>query len=455
MQTDDELAYLPARRLMDLLREKQVSSRELLQCYLDRIERFNPAVNAIVSLDEERATARASAADDAIASGILWGPLHGLPITVKDVFETEGLRTTAGDPQLSDYVPRRDAVLVARLRRAGAVVFGKTNTPVLAGGGQTFNPLFGTTNNPWNLSLTPGGSSGGCAAALAAGLTPLSFGSDVAGSIRIPASFCGVYGHKPTFGLVPPRGHIPGPPGELVERDINVVGPLARDALDLDLALSVLAGPLSQEALGWRMELAPPFEKPLRDWRVAAWLDDAACPVDSTVRERLSAAATALRNIGAYVDTDAKPNIEFADAFSLYQELRWQRTNEGILHSEWLDLDDKRQAYRDKWAQFFEEYDVLLCPVCSTPPFKHDQRPRELLEYIIDGQIRPYSDYIAWPGIIGMAYLPSTSTPLGRNSNGLPVGVQVVGPHLADRRTIAFSRLLAEVFGGFERPPSF
>jgi amidase len=454
MQNDD-LAFLPAVDLMRLLESKELSSRELLDCFLERVERINPQVNAIVTLDAERAMERAQAADDARASGQSLGVLHGLPITVKDVFETKDLRTTAGADELADYVPNRDAVLVARLKQAGAIIFGKTNTPALAGGGQTFNNLFGTTNNPWDLEKTPGGSSGGCGAALASGMTPLSFGSDVAGSIRIPASFCGVYGHKPTFGLIPPRGHIPGPPGERIERDINVVGPLARDARDLDLALSVLAGPVSQEALEWRMELAAPARKSLREYRVAVWLDDPACPVDDTVKERLEAAVTALRAHGVQVDTEARPGFTFAEAFRLYLDLRWQRNAEGILHSDWLGLDDQRHGIRDEWAKFFQTYDVLLCPVCSTPPFNHDQRPRDQLQYIINGEERPYSDYIAWPGLIGLAYLPSTSTPLGPNGNGLPVGVQIVGPHLSDRRTIEFSRMLGEVVGGFQRPPGY
>jgi amidase len=454
---NDDLAFRPAVELVTLLQKREASSRELLDLYLSRVERINPTVNAIVTLDADNARKRAAAADDATARGESWGPLHGLPITVKDVFETAGLRTTAGDPELSDHVPERDAVLVARLRKAGAVIFGKTNTPTQAADGQTFNSLFGTTNNPWNLEVTPGGSSGGCGAALASGMTALSFGSDIAGSIRIPASFCGLYGHKPTWGLIPQRGHIPGPPGQLIERDINTVGPLARDHRDLDLALSVLAGPMTQEALGWRMEPAPPTGKPLREYRVAAWLDDDYCPVDSHLTERFNAAVDALRDAGAAVDTEARPPVTFKDAFELYVKLlRIPLVDDRAMsHIEWLDLDDIRQRYRDEWAEFFERYDVLLCPVCSTAPFPHDQGPREQRHYRINGEDRPYYEYIAWPGLIGLALLPSTSTPLGPASNGLPVGVQVVGPHLSDRRTIEFAGKLTEIIGGFQRPPGY
>lgn len=449
----EELAFLPAVELLDLLRRREVSSRELLATYLERVERINPTVNAIVTLDAERALERAGRADDARAHGEDWGAMHGLPITVKDVFETAGMRTTAGAVGLADHVPERDATLVARLRRAGAIIFAKTNTPEMASDGQTFNDLFGTTNNPWDQSLTPGGSSGGCGAALATGLSALSFGSDIAGSIRIPASFCGVYGHKPSFGLIPQRGHIPGPPGELIERDINVVGPLARDARDLDLALSVLAGPITQDALGWRAPLAPARNRALSELRVAAWLDDPACPVDDSVRVRLEALVEALRAAGAAVDERARPDFEFGPAFELY--LKLLRLDENLTHGEWLELDQRRQALREAWAELFAAYDVLVCPVCSTPPFPHDQRPRGERRYVINGEDRPMSDYVAWPGLIGMAYLPSTSTPLGPNADGLPVGAQVVGPHLADRMTIDVAHRLRAVIGGFERPPGF
>jgi amidase len=452
---NDELAFLPAVELLTLLDQGELSSRELLDAYLDRVDRLNKSVNAIVTLDAERAHQRATEADEARAHGESWGPLHGLPVTVKDVFETDGLRTTAGSPELADYVPDRDAVLVRRLRGAGAVIFGKTNTPTMASDGQTYNPVFGTTNNPWDLTRTPGGSSGGCGAALAAGLTPLSFGSDIAGSIRIPASFCGIYGHKPSFGLVPQRGHIPGPPGQRLERDINVVGPLARDARDLDLALSVLAGPMGQEDLGWRLTQAPPLDKPLQEYRVAAWLDDPACPVDDTVTERLTAAVDALRAAGAQVETGARPDLTFEEAIGLFQKIVWLRADPELTHAEWLELDEARQRCRDEWARLFRSFDVLLCPVCSTPPFPHDQGPRERRRYVINGTDRPLGEYTGWPGLIGMAYLPSTSTPLGPNRDGLPVGVQVVGPYLADRRTIDVAEKLGHVIGGFARPAGF
>jgi amidase len=454
---DADVAFKPAVELVAMLRRREVSSRELLEMYLRRVEAHNGALNAIVTFDVDRARERAAEADAAVARGEFLGALHGLPITVKDVFETAGLRTTAGDPELTDHVPERDAVLVARLKAAGAVIFGKTNTPTQAADGQTFNPLFGTTNNPWDLTVTPGGSSGGCGAAVAAGMTAMSFGSDIAGSIRIPAAFCGIYGHKPTWGLIPQRGHIPGPSGQLIDRDINAVGPLARDHRDLGLALSVLAGPMTQEALGWRMEPPPAPSKTLQEYRVAAWLDDEFCPVDDNLTSRFEAMVDALRGAGIEVDTKARPPFGFKDAFELYLKLLRlpMSGDQAMSHIEWMDLDDIRQRYRDEWAQFFERFDILLCPVASTVPFPHDQGPREERHYRINGEDRELLEYIMWPGLIGMAYLPSTSTPLGPAENGLPVGVQVVGPHLSDRRTIEFAGRLGEVVGGYERPPGY
>jgi len=448
-----DLAFLPAVEQMALLEKRAVSSRELLDCYLGRVATLNPPLNAVVTLDAERARRRAAEADDARARGESWGPLHGLPMTVKDVFETEGLRTTAGSPDLAGYVPDQDAIVVRRLRHAGAVIFGKTNTPAMAADGQTYNEVFGTTNNPWDVSRTPGGSSGGCAAAVAAGLTSFSIGSDIAGSVRIPSAFCGLFGHKPTWGLVPQRGHIPGPPGSMIDRDINTIGPLARDVRDLEVALSVIAGPATQEALAWRAPLPPAPDKPLRDYRVALWPDDPFCPVDAAVIERLRAAAQALRDEGAQVDESARPPLRMEESHELF--LKLLRPDPARTHQEWLDLDDKRQHLREAWAAFFQRFDILLCPPCSVPPFPHQQGPREERQFIVNGRERPYADFIVWPGLVGVCYLPSTVAPAGLTPEGLPVGVQVVGPHLSDARTLRFAGRLGELMGGFRRPPGY
>src|SRR5215813_13046429 len=293
-----DIAFRSALELVVALRNREVSSRELLDHYLKRVERYNPQINAVVTLDVDRARKRADEADQALARGELWGPLHGLPMTIKDTIETAGLRTTAGAPIHTNHIPAHDAPVVARLKAAGAIVFGKTNTPVFAGDAQTYNPIFGVTNNPWDLTRSPGGSSGGSAAALSAGLTGLELGSDIGGSIRNPAHYCGVYGHKPSYDIIPLRGHIPGPPGLLSGTDIAVLGPLARSAKDLSLVLGLLVGPDEDEGVAWRLELPSPRRGALREYRVAAWLDDPVCPVDNEVRRRLEATVEALRHKG-------------------------------------------------------------------------------------------------------------------------------------------------------------
>ena len=316
-----DLVFSDATELADLICKRKFSSRELLDQYQAQVERTNPKLNAIITFDFERARKRASEADQALARGENWGPLHGVPITVKDTLETEGIRTTAGAPQLSGHVPTSDAVSVARLKAAGAILFGKTNTPIFAGDGQAYNELFGTTNNPWDLTRSPGGSSGGSAAAIAAGLTGLELGSDIGGSIRGPAHVCGVYGLKPTHGIIPLRGHIPGPPGTLAETDIAVVGPIARTARDLDRALSVLACPSDDRKVAWRLELPKPRRSSIREYRVAAWLHDPAFPVDTEVRVCLEAAVEALRRAGVKVKDRARPEIDFAQANRTYLSL--------------------------------------------------------------------------------------------------------------------------------------
>ena len=483
-----DLAFESASRLAAAIRSKSVSSRELLSMYLQRVAQHNPALNAVVTLDSERALARTDAADAALARGESWGPLHGVPMTIKDSFETADLRTTAGAPVLAQYVPTADAVAVRRLLSAGAIVFGKTNLPTFAMDIQSYNPVFGCTQNPWDLARTPGGSSGGAAAALAAGLTALELGSDIGGSIRTPAHFCGVYGHKPSYGIVPMHGHIPGPPGTLSQPDIAVAGPMARDAADLALALDVLAGPSTELATAWHLQLPPSRHESLRGFRVAAWLDDPACSVDAEVLARHHALVDTLRLAGATVDETARPAFSFGEAWALYLDLLYAATSPGLpreqwqklalaadrlppgaddagsrfmrsvtlRHRDWLGVHEKREQLRAAWATFFREHDVLLCPPTPTAAPLHDHsEPMPARVIRVNGRERPYSEQLAWAGLIGMAWLPSTVAPAGRTSTGLPVGVQIVGPYLEDRTTIRFAQLLAEAAGGFERPPGF
>ncbi|HKA52991.1 MAG TPA: amidase [Candidatus Binatia bacterium] len=483
-----DIAFRSACDLITAIRKRELSSRELLEHYLKRVERYNPQLNAVVTLDVERARKRADAADAALARGEVFGPLHGLPVTIKDTIETAGIRTTAGAPVHAEHVPAQDAPAVARLVAAGAVIFGKTNTPVFAMDAQSYNPLFGVTNNPWDLTRSPGGSSGGAAAALAAGLTGLELGSDIGGSIRNPVHYCGVYGHKPSFDIIPLRGHIPGPPGSLSGADIAVLGPLGRGAEDLALALEVMAGPDTEEAVAWKLALLPPRRSSLREYRIAAWLDEPACPTDAGVKDRFQSAVETLRRAGAQVNEEARPAFQFADALRAYWRLLWAATSPGLppdqfqnfvemagqlpqnddsdlarfahaatqRHRDWLSANEARAHYRVRWAEFFKDYDVLLCPITTTAAIPHDHSEPMLARTIrVNGQPRSYLDQIAWAGVIGMAYLPATIAPVGRTSEGLPVGIQIVGPYLEDRTPIDFARRLAEVVGGFAVPPGY
>jgi amidase len=480
MPRPDELVDRSATELAALIRSRQLSSIELTTAYLDRIAEVNPQLNAVVTLDADRALAAAGAADDATTRGLGTGPLHGIPMTIKDTFETAGMRTTAGAPELADHVPARDALAVERLRAAGAVVLGKTNVPPFAMDWQAANPIFGTTLNPSDPARTPGGSSGGAAAAVASGMTALELGSDIRGSIRVPAHFCGVFGLKPTAGIVPTRGHIPGPPGTLAEPDLAAVGPLARSVDDLALALDVLAGPDAERAKAWRLELPGSRADHLAGYRMAAWLDDAVCPVDSEVLEVLTQTIAALTAAGGKVDAEARP-LDLAEAKPVFESLFHAAVSAGhpqpvfdelcavaAAHPEAQAARDVTQRVRDwhathehrlqlgvRWADFFTRHDVLLCPVAPVAAFPHDDTSDVAARTItVNGEERPYSDLSPWVGLAGAAHLPAAVVPVGRTQSGLPVGVQIVGPHLEDRTVIDVARHIAAVVGADTRPGS-
>lgn len=476
-----------ATELRDAIAAGRLASEELLDALLERIERHNPTVNAVVALDVDRARTRARAADRALAAGERWGPLHGLPMTVKDSYETEGLVTTSGAPELRGHVPARDATAVARLRAAGAVVFGKTNLPLYAGDLQSYNEVYGTTSNPWDPSRTPGGSSGGAAAALATGMTPLELGSDIGGSIRQPSSFTGVFGLKPSFGIVATRGHIPGPPGSLLPLDINAAGPMARSARDLDLALGVLAGPGEDDEPAWRIELPPPRAAGT-GLRIRVLLDSDGIVTASEVGAALRAAVDRLSDSGVDVeeaDAEARALVaegaEFSFAMVAAAMSPWMaddvfemacqldaveaspdepflfRAGRAVAmrHRAWLAADERRRALRSRWAAWFERADVLLAPVHSTAAFEHQHDGEPVSRTIvIDGEEVPYMQN-RWATAFGAVYLPAASVPAARTASGLPVGLQVVGPYLHDRTVLAAAELLEERLGGFEPPPGF
>ena len=454
----------PARRLAAAIAGRQLASRELLQTFLDRIERFNPALNAVVTLDAERAMRAAPAADEAVAQGRALGPLHGLPVTIKDAIEVAGLRSTGGAAELSGHVPQTDAVAVSRLRAAGAIVFGKTNVPRWSSDIQTYNELFGTTSNPWDPARTPGGSSGGAAAAVAAGLTSFELGTDIAGSVRIPAHFCGVFGLKPSFGVIPQRGYLDHVGGGTTDADINVFGPIARDADDLDLLLGVLAGPEPERETAWRLELPPPRRTTLKSMRIGLWLEDPGCPMDREVLALLRAAAGRLADAGARIE-EAHPPVEFSHQVNLFNQLVLAAISPSLpaevaeavggSHRKWLQADQDRAALRRAWARWFEDFDLLICPVLGVAAFPHNQQG-EISDRVLDvnGEPAPHTALLGWTGLIGVAGLPSAVASAGRTAAGLPVGVQLVAPFLRDRDAVRAARMVSEVLGGYQPPPS-
>ncbi len=481
-----DLPFRSATELAAEIRFKRIGCRELLELYLTRVERHNPALNAIIAVDLERARQRADEADAAVARGESWGPLHGVPMTVKESFDAAGMVTTWGLPALKDNVAPRDSLAVARFRAAGAVLFGKTNVPVLLADWQSYNPVYGTTNNPWDMSRTPGGSSGGSAAALAAGLTGLEAGSDIGSSIRNPAHYCGVYGHKPTYGICPPRGQ--ALPGNVAASDISVIGPMARSADDLALALDVMAGPDDIEAAGWRLELAPPRRRRLGEFRVAVMLSDPVAEVDRAVQDRLQALADFLARQGAEVSDRAQPALDNAEVQRLYIRLlraatsgrqtdavfqsnletartladgddgyfaRMMRANV-LSHRDWIAANEQRHRMRLKWAEFFRDYDVLLCPAAASTAFPHDHvGERHERTIPVNGKRVPTTDQLFWAGHSCLFYLPGTVAPIGAAADGLPVGVQIVGPQYGDRTCIEMARLIEREFARFVPPPGY
>jgi amidase len=479
-----------ATELLRLLRERKLGALELLDLQLARIDRLNPPLNAVVALDAEAARQSARAADNAPADRR--GPLHGLPITIKDAFEVIGMPATCGFPHLANHVPQRDADAVARLRAAGAVPFGKTNVPLAAADHQSYNPVYGTTNNPWDAKRTPGGSSGGAAASVAAGLSPLELGSDIGGSIRCPSHFCGVYGHKSSYNLVPIRGHIPPMPGALSMPALGVAGPIARSAADLELALDILAAPSRDELTAWSVRIPTSRHERLADFRVALWADQKAYSVDRRCIEAMHAYADDLRKAGARIDEHARPEIDVATSDDLYVTMLFNTVSNGmseeilaqtervareldagprsyptriakavrLTHHEFLALEEQQQQLRRAWARFFESYDVILCPIMPTVAFPHDQSgagPGHIAQYsrttTVDGKSVPYLNGLQWPGLVTVAHLPATAIPTGRRIDGMPMGLQAVGPYLEDRTPIRFAQLAEQALGGFTPPP--
>ena len=481
-----DIAFWPAKRLASHLRRRKIGCLELLEHYLKRIERHNPRLNAIIATDLDNARKRARAADRALAKGDVWGPLHGVPMTIKESYDVVGMPTTWGVPELKDNIASKNALAVDRMLATGAVLFGKTNVPWMLQDWQSYNAIYGTTNNPWDLTRAPGGSSGGSAAALAAGLTGIEAGSDIGSSIRNPAHFCGVYGHKPTYGMCPPHGH--ALPGRVAAADISVIGPLARSADDLDIALAAMAGPDEVEGAGLRLALPPPKKQRLRDFKVALVLDDVNAEVDRSVQARLQALADFLKDAKAKVDDRARPDFDSVHQHRVYVALlraatsgrqtdaqfehnlatkrtlredddsyfaRMTRGNT-MPHREWLAHNEERHRIRFKWAAFFKDYDLLLCPTASTPACPHDQLGERWERTImVNGKPVLGVDQLFWASSASLAYLPATAAPIGFSKEGLPIGVQIIGPQYHDRTCIAFAGMLEREFQAFVPPPGY
>jgi amidase len=471
------------------LKAKKVSAVELAQDAIARIERHDGKINAICVRDFERGLEAARAADAALARGE-GKPLLGIPLTVKESFNVAGLPTTWGFVPQKDFRPAEDALAICRVKDAGGVILGKTNVPIGLGDWQSYNDIYGTTNNPYNLGRTPGGSSGGSAAALAAGYGALSLGSDIGGSLRVPAFHCGVYAHKPTFALVPSRGHTPPPfPAIPVDRDLAMTGPMARSAADLALLLDVMAGPDPLDAAkAYTLALPPARHAELRNFRVLLVESDPVLPPDKEIRGAIEKLAGHLEKAGVSVARQSPLLPDFAESSRLYMRMLLSLLGASLLpelyagaqaaaaqlspadnslaaerlrgivssHRAWL-LDDRARArLRAQWRELFTNFDAVICPIMPTPAYPHDHAPEQETRRInIDGKDYPYPDQLAWPGIATLPGLPSTAIPLGLSKEGLPIGVQIVGPWLEDRTPLRLAELIEREFGGFIAPPMF
>ncbi|MEO5698455.1 MAG: amidase family protein [Burkholderiaceae bacterium] len=438
-----------ACKLAAAVTARRISALELCDAAIARIERLDGAINAVVVRDFDRAREQARARDAALARGDAPGPLFGVPMTVKESYNVAGLPTTWGFAHFREHLPADDAVLVARLKAAGAVILGKTNVPVALADWQTDNPVHGRTVNPRDPTRSPGGSSGGGAAAVAAGMVPLELGSDIGGSIRVPAHFCGIFGHKPSFGLLPSRGHA-FPLSDGAGVDLAVCGPMARSAADLDLALGVLAGPDVDDAAGYRLALAAPRHTTADGFRVLLLDTHPNARTDSAVRDALHRSADALQRRGARIERSSELLPDLAATHKSYLAMLTTIVSRGappepgarpvISAHDWFELLDARARVRRQWRALFETVDAVLTPPFGTAAFpltdEAEWRKRSLA---IDGEATPFGDQLAWSGMATFAGLPATVAPVATDRDGLPIGVQVIGPYLGDRTTIAIA----------------
>ena len=472
-----DITLAPIATLSALLRSRSLSATELLVATLARIDAVNPALNAVVAFDRAGARAAAANADARLAAGTP-RPLEGLPVTIKDAYDVAGIVSTAGSPGFKDRVPSEDASPVARLRHAGAIILGKSNVPVFSGDFQAFNPVYGATNNPWDVTRSPGGSSGGAATVVATGMSVFELGSDLGGSIRWPAHAVGIFGLKPTWSLVSTFGHVPPLPEykRLANTDLVVAGPLARSAADLDILLSILAGPADPAEPATL--LAPPRTVDPKKLRIAVWLDEPFAPVDAPVHAAVIRAADKLAAAGAHIDHGARPSFRFEESFEAYALLNHAIVTAGLPEAvrnkiaqraaEFIPNDlshaalqargarlsaetyqailKTRRTLKAAWADFFTRYDAVLCPPASVAAIHHDHgKDVHARRLTINGEERPYLDLLMWASLATFSHLPAAVAPVTISADGLPCGVQIIGPEFEDRSVIAIASMLEDL----------
>ena len=475
--------YASATSMLRGLQNRVISSTELLENHLQRIEQFNPVLNAIVTPNYEEALAVAQGTDTSRSRGED-APLLGLPLTIKDCIDVAGLAGTAGVEAFSDRVPESDSRLAARVKEAGGVVLGKTNVPPNAADWQSSNPIFGRTNNPWDLGRTPGGSTGGGAAAVAAGLTPLEFGSDIGGSIRVPAAFCGIYGHKPSETALARSGHFPGTPLPNPAVTMAVQGPLARTAEDLALGLDVTSGPDVGEDVAWRLEIPNSRHTTLSDFRVAVMPQIEWLPVDSEILAAQEQLVESLVAGGAKVAKTQPANFgDLRRHHRVYSSILGLMTSSGTAeqrgrlatnmrasHDEFqiamadgieasggdfLGWLQERERFREGYREFFKSWDVLIAPITLTPAFPHTEAPWPERVLTVNGSEVSYGLQTVYPAVATLCGQPATAFPVGLTRSGLPIGLQAIGPYLEDHTPITFASLLEAEFSGFRPPPGY
>ena len=480
------LVFRSATELARLLKARKISARELLDLCLDQYAKYNDTLNAVVVTDIDRARKAAAASDRRLRAGKSIGPFDGVPMTAKESFDWTGTPSTWGAPHLKDNIATSDAVALKRLTDAGAVIYGKTNVPLMLSDWQSFNDIYGTTNNPWDPARAPGGSSGGSATALATGMSAMEIGSDIGASIRNPAHYCGVYGHKPTWGVVPYRGHYL--PSVVHPTDISVAGPLARSARDLATMMKVLAGSDGAESRGMTIKLPPAMQTSFKDFRVAVMLSDSMSEVDQPVQDLIAGLGKFLERRARKLSLTAKPEFSTREAMDVYIALLRSATSRRqtdadfaqnaataadfaaddnsyyakmtrayvMPHRSWLIANERRHQMRLLWDRFFEDWDVLLCPAAASAAFPHDRvGERHERTIMVNGRHVPTTDQLFWAGYSGGFLLPSTVAPLGLTPQGLPSGVQIVTRQYGDHTSIRFAELIEREYARFTPPPGY